>query len=265
MVSPVAQPDLLMDFHEVVVVREMRTVLNGLSFRIPAGQNVAIIGPNGSGKSTLIKVISQELYPLARNGSYARILNRERWDIFELRQHLGLVANDLLAFSSRRFTSREVVLSGFFGSAGIWPHQHVTEKMELKAAAALHKVGGFHLAERNWHELSSGEGRRVLIARALVHEPQALLLDEPSNSLDIAALRELLGTMRRLAQSGTNLILVTHHLSEIVPEITHVILMKDGRVFRSGPRQEVLRKDTLSELFGIEINDSDIPEHLNSR
>jgi iron complex transport system ATP-binding protein len=137
--------------------------------------------------------------------------------------------------------------------------------MELKAAAALHKVGAFHLADREWHELSSGEGRRVLLARALVHEPQALLLDEPSNSLDIAALRDLLGTMRRLAQSGTNLILVTHHLSEIVPEITHVILMKDGRVFRSGPKEEVLRKDVLSELFGIEITDSDIPDHLHSR
>ena len=97
-----------------------------------------------------------------------------------------MVADDLLISSSRRFTSREVVLSGF-GSAGIWPHQHVTEKMELKAAAALHKVGAFHLADREWHELSSGEGRRVLLARALVHEPQALLLDEPSNSLDIAA------------------------------------------------------------------------------
>ncbi len=264
MVSPIIQPDLLMDFHDVVVVRETRTVLKGLSFRIPAGQNVAIVGPNGSGKSTLIKVVSQELYPLARNGSYARILGRERWDVFELRQHLGLVANDLLASSSRRFTSREVVLSGFFGSAGIWPHQRVTEKMELKAAAALHKVGGFHLADRNWHELSSGEARRVLIARALVHEPQALLLDEPSNSLDLAALRELLATMRKLAQSGTNLVLVTHHISEIVPEITHVILMKDGRVFRGGPREEILRKDILSQLFGIEIADSDLPRHLLS-
>jgi iron complex transport system ATP-binding protein len=262
MVSPVLQSDLLMDFHDVVVVRETRTVLKGLSFRIPVGENVAIIGPNGSGKSTLIKVICQELYPLARNGSYARILGRERWDLFELRQHLGLVANDLLASSSRRFTSREVVLSGFFGSAGIWPHQHITEKMELKAAAALHKVGGFHLAERYWHELSSGEGRRVLIARALVHEPQALLLDEPGNSLDIAALRDLLRTMRHLAQSGTNLVLVTHHLWEIVPEITHVILMKDGRVFRSGPKHQVLRKEILSELFGIELTDADLPNHL---
>ncbi|MGE0406030.1 MAG: ABC transporter ATP-binding protein [Candidatus Korobacteraceae bacterium] len=264
MVSPVAQPELLMDFHDVVVVRETREVLKGLSFRIHAGQNVAIIGPNGSGKSTLLKVISQELHPLARNGSYARILGHERWDIFELRQHLGLVANDLLASSSRRLTSWEIVLSGFFGSTGIWPHQKITKEMEEKARAALHRVHAYHLADRYWTEVSSGEARRVLIARALVHEPQALVLDEPSNSLDIAALRDLLGAVRRLAQSGTNLVLVTHHLSEVIPEITHAILMKDGRVFRSGPKREVLRKDILSELFGIELSDSDLPESLQA-
>src|SRR6185312_5130878 len=101
------------------------------------------------------------------------------------------------------------------------------------------------------------EARRVMIARALVHDPEALVLDEPSNSLDIAALRDLRATLRNLAQSGTSLILVTHHLYEIIPEITRVVLVKGGRVFCDGPKEKVLQKETLSELFGIPVDDSD--------
>lgn len=263
MVSASAQASMLIDFHDITVMRDGKCGLDGLSLKIRQNENVAVVGPNGSGKSTLLKTITRELYPLARPGSYTRILGQDCWDLFELRDHFSVVANDLFATTQRKLICEEVVLSGYFGSIGIWPNHKVTAAMRQGAAAALEKLGAAHLARSYWTEVSSGEARRVMIARALVHDPQVLVLDEPSNSLDVAAFRELRGALRQLAQSGTNLILVTHHFSEIIPEISRVILLKDGKVFRDGPKQEILRAPVLSELFGIKIEAAEIGEYLH--
>ncbi len=244
----------LIDFQNVTVMRGMKVALEDVTLRVSSGEHVAIIGPNGSGKSTLLKTITRELYPIARGGSVARVMEKDRWNVTELRQHMGIVTHDLFRFASHESTGREVVLSGFFSSIGIWPHLHVTPEMEQKTAEVLRKLNVEHVADRLLTEVSSGEACRLMIGRALVHDPEALILDEPSNSLDVRGLQELRETIRRLAQAGTTIILVTHHLSDIVPEIERVVLIKAGTIFRDGVKEEVLRANILSDLFEMKVD-----------
>ena len=230
-----------------------RPALDDISLRIEAGEHVCILGPNGCGKSTLIKTITRECYPVVRGGSSISILGRERWNIFELRSLLGIVSPDLLGACTTDATGRDVVLSGFFSSTRIFPHQHPDPAQLALADRALERMGVAHLAGRAVAHMSSGEAKRTLIARALVHDPRALLFDEPSNALDIAAQLQLRAAMRELAQSGIAILLVTHHVSEIIPEIERVILLRDGGIIADGPKAEVLTAEGISGLFGIPL------------
>ncbi|HXR76697.1 MAG TPA: ATP-binding cassette domain-containing protein [Bryobacteraceae bacterium] len=243
----------LLELSNVCVQRGDRLALDHLSLSVQSGEHVAILGPNGSGKSTLIKTITRECYPLLQPDSSFRILGQDSWNIFELRSRIGVVSNDLMASCTRDITGRELVLSGFFGSIGIWPNHHVTDEMEATAARVMDSLDAGRLANRWLDEVSSGEARRLLIARALIHNPSTLLLDEPTTSLDLAALYELRTYLRRLAQSGIGLLLVTHHLDDIIPEIDRVVLLRNGRVHADGPKAEVLQPGSLSELFGAPV------------
>jgi len=240
----------LLEFHNVTLMRGRKRALDSISFEIRQGEHVAILGPNGCGKSSLIKAITRECYPV--QGSCLRILGRDVWNVFELRVMLGIVSNDLMATCTRDITGREAVLSGFFSSIGLWPNHHVTPEMESKADAILELLEVPHLADRWLDEMSSGEARRILVGRALVHEPKALVLDEPTTSLDMRASWELHQTLRKLAANGITIVMVTHHLPDLIPEIERVILLKEGRIFRDGPRGEVLTAESLSELFGMD-------------
>lgn len=243
----------LLELSNVCVQRGDRLALDHLSLSVQSGEHVAILGPNGSGKSTLIKTITRECYPLIRPDSSFRILGQDSWNIFELRSHIGVVSNDLMASCTRDITGRELVLSGFFGSIGVWPNHHVTEEMEATASRVMDSLDAAHLAGRWLDEVSSGEARRLLIARALIHNPGTLLLDEPTTSLDLAALYELRTYLRRLAQAGIGLLLVTHHLDDIIPEIDRVILLRKGRVHYDGPKAEVLQPGPLTNLFDVPV------------
>ena len=243
----------LLELEKINVMRGERAALREVSLRIEAGEHVCILGPNGCGKSTLIKTITRECYPLAREGSWMRILGRERWDIFELRSHLGIVTPDLLASCTTDSTGRDVVLSGFFSSTRIFPHHHPEAEHVRQAEAALARLGIEHLADRAVIQMSSGEAKRTLIARALVHEPHTLLFDEPSNALDIAAQFQLRDTMRELARSGLAVLLVTHHVGEIIPEMERVILLQDGGVLADGPKEKVLTEENLQRLFRTDV------------
>lgn len=243
----------LLELENVTVVRGEQPALSNISLRIDSGEHVCILGPNGCGKSTLIKTITRECYPLAREGTAMRILGRERWDIFELRGHLGIVSPDLLSSCTSDSNGRDVVLSGFFSSTRIFPHHHPdAEKLQL-AEAALRRLEIAHLADRPLLQMSSGEAKRTLIARALVHQPDTLLFDEPSNALDIGAQFRLRETMRELARSGLAILLVTHQVSEIIPEIDRVILLRDGRVVADGAKGEILTEENLSSLFRTNV------------
>jgi iron complex transport system ATP-binding protein len=243
----------LIEFENVSVQRGNLLALNRLNLRINSGEHVAILGPNGSGKSTLIKTITRECYPLIQPGTVLRILGQESWNIFDLRAHLGVVSNDLMARCTRDITGRELVLSGFFGSIGIWPNHQVSPEMEASSQCAIERLEVGHLANRWLDELSSGEARRLLIARALIHHPSTLLLDEPTTSLDLPSLREVRAHLRCLAAGGVGLLLVTHHLDDIIPEIDRVVLLRDGSVQCDGPKHEVLTSELLSTAFRTSV------------
>ncbi len=244
---------LLIDFQNVSVQRGSRLALDRLNLQVEEGEHVAILGPNGSGKSTLLKLLQRECYPLLTPGMQLRILGADSWNIFELREQLGIVSNELMEQCTRDITGRELVLSGFFGSVGIPPHRTVAGDQEATARKAMARLGVEHLAQRWTDELSSGEARRLLIARALIHAPKTLVLDEPTTSLDLPAQREMRQTMRRLSRAGAGLLLVTHHLEEIIPEINRVVLLKDGHVWQDGPKTEVLNKRSLDDLFSASV------------
>jgi len=236
------------------VRREERVALDSVTLSIAQGEHIAILGPNGSGKSTLIKLISRDLYPVMKPEPWSlRILGRDRWHLFDLRHHLGLVSNDWMQMCTRDYSGYDIVLSGFFGSVGIWPNHRVTAQMEEKTREVMALLEISHLAERNTNEMSSGEARRILIARALVHDPQALVLDEPSTSLDLHATHELREALRKLARAGAGIVMVTHHLPDIIPEMERVVMIKAGRIFRDAPKRKALTGEALSALFGLPV------------
>jgi iron complex transport system ATP-binding protein len=247
----------LLDFHNLRVMRGQKIALDDFTLRIGADEHVAILGPNGCGKSTLIKTITRECYPVVRDNlrgdSWMKLLGHESWDVFKLRQHMGIVSNDLMLSVTGEACGRDVVLSGFFSSTAIWPNHMVDPEKVRLADAALAELKILHLADRPVEAMSSGEARRVLIARALVHKPRALLFDEPCNSLDLSAQKSLRQTMRELANSGTAIILVTHELADIVPEIGRVVLMDRGRIVADGPKKETLQVERLAALFGVKV------------
>lgn len=244
----------LLELRNVTIFRGSRPGLEEVSLSIALGEHVAILGPNGSGKSTFIQAVTRELYPrYPAPRCEVRILGRETWNVFDLRPLLGIVTNDLAAQCTQPYSVRETVLSGYFSSIGIWPNHRVTPEMERKADELMDLLEITHLAGRPVNEMSSGEVRRAVIARALVHDPKALVLDEPSNSLDLRAQVELRETTRKLAAAGLGILLVTHHLPDIIPEIERVICLRSGRVYRDGSKREVLTEETLRELFGVPL------------
>jgi iron complex transport system ATP-binding protein len=245
---------LLLDLQHIRVMRGQKIALDDFSLGIRADEHVAILGPNGCGKSTLIKTITRECYPVVQENSSMSILGQERWDVFELRALLGIVSNDLMFSCTGNAVGRDVVLSGFFSSIRVFPHHTVDPRRRTLAEAALAQLGVTHLADRPVSEMSSGEARRVLIARALVHHPRALLFDEPCNSLDLAAQHSLRQTMSGLANSGIGIVLVTHELADIVPEIQRVVLMSRGQIVADGPKDEMLQVERLSALFGAPVD-----------
>lgn len=236
----------------VDIARGQKVVLQDVDLRIASGEHVAILGPNGCGKSTLIKAMTCECYPIVRPGMEMKVYGRDRWDVQELRKHLGVVAAELPGERTAVTLGLDAVVSGFFSSSTLWPNLEVTESMRASAMDALSMLGAGHLRDRWVGEMSAGEKRRVMIARALVHRPEMLLLDEPSNALDLAAQRELREILRDVA-AGTGVVMVTHHLADILPEIDRVVMMRGGRIFADGPKTELLKAARLEELFGVEL------------
>jgi iron complex transport system ATP-binding protein len=250
---PPAAP--LIELDDARVLRDGRAALDGVSLRLPQGRHTAILGPNGCGKSTFIQVMTRQLYPLAHGDGRApvRILGEARWDVRALRSRLGIVTGalheDLL--SVPELGVRDVVLGAF--DARLAPQDDAdpaAPDRHDRAAAALDRVEAGHLAARPYAALSTGEARRVLLARALVHAPQALLLDEPAAGLDVVAHARMLRALRRLAREGVTLVLVTHHAEELIPEIGHVVLLRGGRVVADGSRGAVLTPPLLARAFG---------------
>jgi iron complex transport system ATP-binding protein len=238
----------------VNVARGEAVVLHDVNLTIRTGEHVAILGPNGCGKSTLIKAITCECYPIIAPGMSIRLLGRDRWDVSQLRRHLGVVETNLPGERTGVTRGIDAVVAGFFSASTLWPNLHVTDEMRTRAHEALERMQAAHLEQKPVGQMSAGEQRRTMIARALVHEPEMLLLDEPSNALDIAAQRELREALRHVARQGTGIIMVTHHLADILPEIERVIMMRDGRIVADGPKDELIHAEKLGALFGTDVH-----------
>jgi iron complex transport system ATP-binding protein len=246
----------LLELSDATVVLGGTRVLDGLTLAISAGEHTAILGPNGAGKSTFIKLLTLQQYPLPLSNGTApiRVFGRDRWNVFELRSQMGIVSADVHdrfvhGNSNGTITGLDAVLSGFFASQGVFAHQRVSDAMRRQATDALERIDAAHLAGATLDTMSTGEARRVLIARALVHKPQVLVLDEPTRGLDLVARHHFMERVRGIAQRGTTILLVTHHVEEIVPEIARVILLRGGRIARDGPKADVLTAQHLSHAF----------------
>jgi iron complex transport system ATP-binding protein len=250
----------VLELVDATVVKGGRPVLDGLSLTIGDGEHTAILGPNGAGKSILVGLLTHHERALAPadGSSPVRVFGDDTWNVFELRAQLGIVSSDLhqrfvKGNSEGRITGEAAVISGFLASHGILRYGVITDEMRTRAAEALATAGAAHLASRPLDQMSSGEARRVLLARVLVTSPRALVLDEPTTGLDLAGRHEFMELVRAIARQGRTLILITHHIEEIIPEIERVILLRAGRIVADGPKQEVLTSARVSELFGLSI------------
>lgn len=250
--EPFRKPRIIELKHVTAYRGEIR-VFDNLSLEVAQGQNTAILGPNGAGKTTLMKLLSRDLYPVAREESSVRVFGRERWNVWELRSHFGIVSNDLQQDYMASAKGISVILSGYYSSIDTWQHQQFSVEEIGKAEAVMEELGISHLKDRAFGTLSTGQQRRFLLGRALIHNPDALLLDEPTSGLDLKASFQYLGIIRSLMRAGTTIILVTHHIHEIPPEIGRVVLMKDGKIVADGEKSEVLTSETLGELFQVPL------------
>jgi iron complex transport system ATP-binding protein len=243
-----------LELEHVTVVRGERPVLHDINLTIATGEHIALLGPNGCGKSTLLKAMCCELYPLASPEARVSIFGRERWDLTELKRKLGVVQNEIPGRPMLKITGREAVLTGFFSSSTLWPNLTITPDMNTRTDSVLEQIDATPLRDKVFGEMSAGQQRRILIGRALVASSGCLLLDEPSNALDLAAQRGLRQLLISLAEQGTTIVHITHHIADIIPAIDRVIMMRDGRIVADGRRSELLTAPKLSELFGTEVH-----------
>ena len=243
----------LIDIHNATIYRHGTLVFDDLTLSIDEHESVAILGPNGSGKTTLLKTANRELYPVQRRGSWVKILGRDDWNVWELREHIGVVSHDLHSRYTPRTSALEVVVSGFHSSIGVHGvlAERVTNEQVGAALAVMQELGVAELRNRMLRSMSTGQQRRCLLARALVHRPDTLVLDEPTTGQDFAASFDYLRRIRALATRGCNVIIATHHLNEIPPEVDRVILLESGGVAADGRKADVLRGDLLSTVFDV--------------
>jgi iron complex transport system ATP-binding protein len=249
-----SHPETFLSLQNVNVARGENTVLHDINLSVRKGEHIAILGPNGCGKSTLIKTITCECYPLPNPGTKVSIFNLERWDLTELKKRLGVVSADLPGRPTLGITGFEALLTGFFSSSTLWPNLVVTEEMKTRAGEVLRQVYAVALADKPVGEMSAGQQRRVMIGRALVGSADMLLLDEPSNALDLSAQRDLRELLRVLAQQGTGIILITHHIADILPEIDRILMMRDGRIVADGSKKDLLTAERLSALLKTRVD-----------
>ena len=268
--STTVQP--ILELEDATVVKDDRRVLDRLTLTIADGEHTAILGPNGAGKSVLVSLLTHADRALARTNGMppVRVFGQDNWDIFDLRSRLAVVSAALhhrfvSGNSEGRITGHAAVLSTFLNSYGILRYGAVTEEMRERTAQALATVGAAHLGGRTLDQMSSGEARRVMLARVLATSPRALVLDEPTTGLDMVARHDFMERVRQIARTGTTLILVTHHVEEVVPEIRRVILLRSGRVVADGPKDQILTSARLSDLFGSPIRVERVDGYLYAR
>ena len=239
----------IIELQNITVFQESNKVFDNFSLTIDESQSTVILGPNGSGKTTLLKLLNRELYIVESEGSSIKIFDKERWNVQELRSNLGVVSPHLQNNYSSNALGFYVVLSGFYSSDGIWKHQNFDDQKLDRAKEVMELLSISSLKDRKFSSMSTGEQRKFLLARSLVNDPAVLVFDEPTSGLDISTCFQYLEIMRELMSMGKKVVLVTHHVHEIPPEISRVILLKGGKVIMDGNKDEILTNTNLTNLF----------------
>ena len=243
----------ILDIQHATVYRGDTCVCGDLSFALEEGMHTAILGPNGAGKSTILKLLAGEVHPVPHDATLIRLFGEEQWNVWDVRKRLGMVSHDLQHQYMDRVTGLKVILSGFYASIGTYGYQDYSYEQLARADEMLKQMGVGWLRERRFGEMSTGEQRRCLLGRALVHEPTALVLDEPTSGLDVTATFHYLDLVRAHIQKGKTLLLVTHHIHEIPPEVQRVVLLKQGKILLDGEKRAVLTDANLSALFDCHV------------
>ena len=243
----------VLHFSQVSVLREGATLVDRLDWSVAEGDRWVVLGPNGAGKTTLLQLASANLHP---SRGTATILGEQLGavDVFELRPRIGLSSAALAERLPPREAVRDVVLTASYAVVGRWREAY--EELDAsRADELLAALGVAHLAERRFGTLSEGERKRVQIARALMTDPELMLLDEPAAGLDLGGREDLVRRLGLIAadEDAPALVLVTHHVEEIPPGFTHVLLLRAGRVVAAGPIATTLTAGTLAETFGIPL------------
>lgn len=241
------------EIERATVYRGDTCVFHDLSLVIDEGTHAAILGPNGAGKSTFLKLLAGEIHPVPHDETHIRLFGEERWNVWDVRKRLGLVSHDLQHQYMEQVTGLKVVLSGYYASIGTYGYQDFTYAQISRAHAVMEELGIGFLIDRRFADMSTGEQRRCLLGRALVHDPVALVLDEPTSGLDLTATFHYLDLVRGFMKKGKTVLLVTHHIHEIPPEVERVLLLKEGRVLEDGDKARVLTEANLSLLFGCPV------------
>ena len=243
----------VLELADVTVRRGQATLLDQVSWEVREGERWVVLGPNGAGKTTLLQLASAQIHPSEGVvGILGEVLGTV--DVFELRPRIGLTSAALADRIPRHELVRDVVVSASYGVVGRWREQY-DDLDHDRAAGLLDEVGAGHLADRVFGTLSEGERKRVQVARALMTDPELLLLDEPAAGLDLGGREDLVSTLDQLAGDphAPATVLVSHHVEEIPPGFTHALLLREGRVVASGPVQQVLTRAHLSETFGMPL------------
>lgn len=245
-----------MNFFEIANANVWRSnvlALRDLKLSLRSDESVAILGANGAGKSSLLKLMTGEVRAEAKPDTLCRVFGKDQWCLEELRHRVGLVMPEEVARFLPDEVAADVINSAFRGAYGRTGDMRFKKNEKERTARAMADVGVENLANRLFGQLSSGEKRRFLIARALVHEPEVLVLDEPSTALDFAARVSMLEMLRSIAKGQGTIVLVTHDPGEILPEIDRVILLDRGKIIADGAKRKLLKSDVLSKLYGMKL------------
>ncbi len=245
--------DAVLELADVTVRRGQATLVEGVDWTVEEDERWVVLGPNGAGKTTLLQVASAQIHPTSGiAGILGEILGTV--DVFDLRPRIGLTSAAIAERIPRDERVHDVVVSASYGVIGRW-REHYDELDHARATDLLTEVGVVHLTDRTFGTLSEGERKRVQIARALMTDPELLLLDEPAAGLDLGGREDLVSTLSVLAMDELSpaTVLVSHHVEEIPPGFTHALLMRQGRVVAAGPLEEVLTEEIVSTTFGMPL------------
>ena len=245
----------IIEFENIDVGYDEKVVLKNINLKIKSGEHFAILGANGSGKSTLMKLIQSQIHPRQTKEFKKEIFGKSRYSIFELKKELGVITNDLHNYFEKEagyLNGFEVVLSGYYSSIGIFTHQDFTKEQIKKALEVMNFLEIIDLKNKKVSSMSTGQLRKCIVARALIHDPKAFVLDEPTVGLDIKAQINFIKLLQKISLKST-IILVTHHLEEIFPEIKNVALIYNNTIFKIGKKEDILNSENLSTIFDIKI------------